>query len=74
MAIGNGDAGEAALPHRLAEHLGHFDAAWVAAIPDDPRRSNVFALKRGTVARTIVLTGHFDVVTVDDYGALRNWL
>lgn len=68
-----GTSGEAAFPHRLADHLGSFDAAWVAAIPNDPfRRSNVFALKRGRSRRTIVLTGHFDTVTFDDYGALTD--
>ena len=50
--------------------LSHFDAVWTEAIPHDPRR-NVFALKRGRLRRTIVLTGHFDVVPVEDYGALK---
>jgi arginine utilization protein RocB len=66
-----GSKGEAALPHLLVERLDHFDKAWVAAIPDDPfGRSNIFALKRGRSRRTIVLTGHFDTVSIDDYGAL----
>jgi arginine utilization protein RocB len=66
-----GSKGEAALPHLLVERLGHFDKAWVEAIPDDPfGRSNVFALKRGRSQRTIVLTGHFDTVSIEDYGAL----
>ena len=66
-----GSTGEARLPHLLAERLSHFDKAWVAAIPDDPfQRSNVFALKRGRSKRTIVLTGHFDTVSYDDYGGL----
>lgn len=69
-----GSKGEAALPHLLAEHLGHFDRAWVAAVPDDPfGRSNVFALKRGRSKRTIVLTGHFDTVPFDDYGELAEF-
>jgi arginine utilization protein RocB len=66
-----GSKGESALPHLLVERLGHFDKAWVAAIPDDPfGRSNIFALERGRSKRTIVLTGHFDTVSIDDYGAL----
>ena len=65
--------GEAALPQKLADHLSHFDKTWVAAIPDDPfGRSNVFALKRGKSRRTIVLTGHFDTVSFDDYGELAD--
>ena len=43
---------------------------WTSPIPNDAR-SNVFALKRGRSNRTIVLTGHFDVVPVNDYGALE---
>ncbi len=66
-----GSADEAALAARLAKSLSHFDHAWTAEIPGDPAgRSNVFALKRGRSRRTIVLTGHFDVVPVADYGAL----
>lgn len=68
-----GTADEAALPHRLAGELQHFDTAWVAAIPGDPfGRSNVFGLKRGRSRRTVVLTGHFDTVTIEDYGALTD--
>ncbi len=68
-----GTAGEAAFPQKLADRLGHFDAAWVAAIPGDPfGRSNILALKRGQSRRTIVLTGHFDTVTFEDYGALAD--
>ena len=33
-------------------------------------RQNLFALKHGKSRATIVLTGHFDVVPADDYGAL----
>ena len=63
---------EAAVAHKLAIVLDHFDHVWTAAIPGDAaKRSNVFALKRGKGRRTIVLTGHFDVVPVEDYGALK---
>lgn len=65
-----GSADEAALAPKLARYLSHFDQVWTSPIPNDPR-SNVFALKRGRSDRTIVLTGHFDVVPVDDYGALE---
>ena len=65
-----GSVDEAALAPKVAGYLSHFDQAWTSPIPGDPRR-NVFALKRGRSNRTIVLTGHFDVVPVDDYGALE---
>jgi arginine utilization protein RocB len=65
-----GSADEAAFAPKLAQYLSHFDAVWTTPIPGDPRR-NVFALKRGRGRRTIVLTGHFDVVPVADYGALE---
>ena len=65
---GSGD--EAAFAPRLADMLSCFDKSWTEAIPGDPRR-NVLALKRGEGRRTIVLTGHFDVVPVEDYGALQ---
>ena len=65
-----GSAEEAVYAEKLARYLGHFDKVWTSPIPGDPR-SNVFALKRGRGRRTIVLTGHFDVVPVNDYGALE---
>ena len=68
-----GSAAEAGLAPRLAAMLGGCDAVWSAAIPGDAvGRSNVFALKRGPGRRTIMLTGHFDVVPVEDYGALKH--
>jgi arginine utilization protein RocB len=66
-----GSADEAAYAEKLARYLSQFDTVWTSPIPDDPR-SNVFALKRGRSRRTIVLTGHFDVVPVNDYGALES--
>jgi arginine utilization protein RocB len=65
-----GSADEAAYAEKLARYIGHFDTVWTSPIPHDARR-NVFALKRGRSNRTIVLTGHFDVVPVNDYGALE---
>ncbi|MDE2385240.1 MAG: M20/M25/M40 family metallo-hydrolase [Alphaproteobacteria bacterium] len=66
-----GTAGEAEFPARMMQELRGFDSVWLAPVPGGthPRR-NLFALKRGKTAATIVLTGHFDVVPVDDYGAL----
>ena len=66
-----GSTDEAAFAARLEAYLTHFDAVWRVPIPGD-HRSNVFALKRGRSRRTIVLTGHFDVVPVSDYGALEH--
>ena len=67
-----GSVGEAALPAMLAERL-QFDRQWTEAIPGDRAgRSNVFALKRGRSRRTLVLTGHFDVVSIEDYGPLQD--
>lgn len=65
-----GTADEAAFAPKLAQYLSHFGAVWTTPIPGEVRQ-NVFALKRGTGRRTIVLTGHFDVVPVSDYGALE---
>lgn len=68
-----GSEGDAQLPHLLAERLTHFDKVAVEAIASDPaRRSNIFAMKRGRSKRCVVLTGHFDVVSTDDYGSLQD--
>lgn len=68
-----GSADEASFAHRLVDYLQGFDTSWVAAIAGDPAgRSNVFALKRGKTNRTVVLTGHFDVVPIEDYGSLKH--
>ena len=66
-----GSAAEAAFPSQLAQVL-NLEKVWTKAIPGDPAgRSNLLALKRGFSNRAIVLTGHFDVVSVEDYGALQ---
>jgi len=65
-----GSVEEAGFARKLAEMLSHFDKAWTSPIPGDPR-CNVFALKRGRGRRTIMLTGHYDVVPASDYGALE---
>ena len=68
-----GTAGEAAFAQRLQEYLRlrGFDEG-IHLFPVDAGanpRSNSCVLKRGR-AQTIVLTGHFDTVPYDDYGAL----
>jgi arginine utilization protein RocB len=65
-----GSPEEADFAPKLARHLSHVDKVWTAPIAGD-QRANVFALKRGRSRRSIVLTGHFDVVPVADYGALE---
>ncbi len=66
-------AGEVEFAKRLVAELGAFDEAWVQEIDGDSfGRSNVFALKRGRSRHTIVLTGHFDVVPVENYGPLQS--
>ncbi len=68
-----GSADEAAFAPKLAAYLSGFDEAWVQPIEGDAAtRSNVIAIKRGRSNRTIVLTGHFDVVSIDDYGDLKS--
>ncbi|CAN5596374.1 M20/M25/M40 family metallo-hydrolase [soil metagenome] len=37
------------------------------------QRENLFALVRGATAQTIVLAGHYDVVSIENYGALQPW-
>jgi arginine utilization protein RocB len=67
-----GSSGEVAFAVRLLESLKGFDKSWLQNIEGDSfGRSNVFALRRGRSPRTIVLTGHFDVVPVENYGALQ---
>ncbi len=73
-----GTADEASFPSKLAELLlktpyfqNHPGDLLVAPIPGDPLgRSNLLALVRGGGRRTVLLTGHFDVVPEDNYGDL----
>jgi arginine utilization protein RocB len=59
---------------REAYFQTHPDHVRVEAIANDPfERSNVLALVRGTGSRTVVLTGHFDVVSTANYGPLEPW-
>ncbi len=69
-----GTADEAAFSGKLAHYLEEIGglAVWTKPIPDDPLgRANVFALKRGTGRKTVLLAGHFDTVPAEDYGALK---
>ena len=70
-----GTAGEAEFAHRLQEYLrlkwlDENIMFFVDAVSN--QRSNLAVLKRGRSAQTIVLTGHFDTVPYDDYGALAD--
>jgi arginine utilization protein RocB len=68
-----GSEAEAQLPDWLSGELRGFQHVEVLKIANDPaQRSNLFALKRGTSRRCIVLTGHFDVVSIADYGELQD--
>ncbi len=68
-----GSVDEAKFAGLLASYLKNFDKVWTSPIENETAgRSNVFALKRGTSSRTIVLTGHFDVVSIEDFGPLKN--
>jgi arginine utilization protein RocB len=73
-----GTAEEAAFAVWLRERLSVLPifthdptAVWLIPVPGDPLgRASVAALARGTGDRTIVLTGHFDTVHLEDYGTL----
>jgi arginine utilization protein RocB len=67
-----GTRDEALFALELAGYIEGFDTIWVEPIIGDAAaRSNVFALKRGKTNKTVVLTGHFDVVPIEDYGSLK---
>jgi arginine utilization protein RocB len=70
-----GTAGEASFAQRLQEYLQlkGFDESILFPVDAGPNpRGNLAVLKRGRSAQTIVLTGHFDTVPYDDYGALAD--
>ncbi|MFC3862656.1 M20/M25/M40 family metallo-hydrolase [Deinococcus antarcticus] len=68
--------GEQGFPDGLVELLrempyfqAHPQDVWVEPIENDPLgRRNVYALVRGNGAKSVVLTGHYDVVDVRNYG------
>lgn len=68
---------EARFAHWLADHLRGLDcfgarpSVWTFPVaPDDPRHC-VALLVRGSGGETVLLTGHFDTVTTEDYGDLQ---
>ncbi len=70
-----GTPGEAAFAHRLQEYLRlkWLDESIMFSVDaGSNQRGNLAVLKRGRSAQTIVLTGHFDTVPYDDYGALAD--
>jgi arginine utilization protein RocB len=47
---------------------------WTLPVPGGQHeRACVCALLRGRGARTVMLTGHFDTMGIDDYGDLMLW-
>jgi arginine utilization protein RocB len=76
-----GTPGEAAFADHLAALLAghpyfvaHPDHLRLVPVPGDPYgRRNVVALVRGHGAETVVLTGHYDVVSTANYGDLEPW-
>jgi arginine utilization protein RocB len=74
-----GSADEAAFAPRLAELLrrspafdGRPDAVWTVPVPGGAHgRACVLGLLRGAGRRTVVLTGHFDIVETSCYGDLE---
>ena len=68
-----GSIDEVTIAQKIAGFLKGFDKVWTSPIENDAvGRSNVFGLKRGRSSKTIVLTGHFDVVSIEDFGALKD--
>ena len=74
-----GSDGEAAFAGRLQALLA--ETPYFRAHPDQllsrqshgtPARSNLFALVRGKGRKTLVLAGHFDTVSIANYGALAD--
>ncbi|QPM91987.1 M20/M25/M40 family metallo-hydrolase [Pseudooceanicola algae] len=76
----NGTSGEIGFPDEVRAMLmgiAYFaarpDHIYESDVPGTPQgRRNILALLKGNGSRTVVLTGHFDTVGVDDYGALRD--
>lgn len=75
-----GTTGEIELPGRLLtalrarpHFLAHPGDVELWPIPGDPAgRASFAAIVRGTGTATVVLTGHFDTVPIDDYGDLAD--
>jgi arginine utilization protein RocB len=75
----SGSAEEAAFPEALsallrqsAPFVDHPENVWTIPVPGGRHpRGCVAALVRGKGRRTVVLTGHFDTVPIEDYGDLK---
>lgn len=75
----SGSAEEAEFPRKLAAMLraappfaAQPENVWTIPVPGGRHpRACVAALVRGRGAKTVVLTGHFDTVPIEDYGDLR---
>jgi arginine utilization protein RocB len=72
-----GTADEASFADRLVEYLqalpafaGRSDV--IAKVPSHNGTHSVAALVRGSGRKCVVLAGHFDVVTVENYGTLKH--
>lgn len=59
---------------REAYFQAHPEHVWLEGIQGDPfKRSNLMALVQGQGSSTVVLTGHYDVVSIANYGPLEAW-
>lgn len=75
----SGSAEEAAFPQALSALLrqsppfvNHPENVWTIPVPGGRhQRGCVAGLVRGKGRRTVVLTGHFDTVPIEDYGDLK---
>ncbi len=73
-----GSEGERILPVRLRERIDSIPAlaraaTWLIPVSDDPLgRSCLAVLVRGKGDEAVLLTGHFDTVSTDDYGSLAH--
>lgn len=59
---------------RLPYFQAHPENLWLERTTNDlHERYNLFALVRGSTPATVVLAGHYDVVSIDNYGYLAPW-
>lgn len=59
---------------RWAYFQKHSEQVWLERTVGDPLvRDVVMALVKGRGSRTVILTGHYDVVGIENYGDLAGW-